>query len=550
MPPFSFESESGPAVPATGVVPSADDIRDDGELLRDYRACADESAFRCLVRRHLPAVWSAARRLVNGDGALAEDISQEVFSHLAIHAAKLPPRVVLGGWLHRHTCFTAAKTLRTASRRRSREQLAADMHDSPSQPPHPSTGSSPWPDLAPHLDAALNALPAADRDAVVLRFFEKRDFPTIAAALGTSEDAVRMRTNRALEKLRRLLGRHQRDGALTVAVLAMLLRENSVAAPPAAAGAAVRVASTALARAAVAPAAAGGAAFLSALRSARPAMLGGAGLVLAVGAAWYLKGMLDRTGETKPRDAAAEWSGNTPPSASSTALPKPGGVDITVDYILVPQSQALSILNQRWNGDGDTELRASLLSQCGSGAPGPNASAGAGTGGIRLANSLTGTGSGSGRISLEDVQQVHPRTGLEPAGPFLLSWTPPVNGKRPEESEFRKVGTILSIQASPSDDGQWCSLGILGTHHYARPREISWPVNPQSGGAGQAPAAVATEFSEAGTESYFLLRQGTSRLFQSSQLPPQPETQSSTGGMETASTWLFAFVTVQPATQP
>ena len=157
---------------------------DDASLLREYCADRAETAFRCLVERHLPAVWSAARRMVNGDAALAEDIAQEVFSHLAVHATKLPPRVVLGGWLHRHTCFTAAKAVRAASRRRAREQQAAAMTA--------PDAADPWPDIAPHLDATLNSLPAADRDAVVLRFFEKRHFRTVkTAARKRSEDRRR-----------------------------------------------------------------------------------------------------------------------------------------------------------------------------------------------------------------------------------------------------------------------------------------------------------------------------------------------------------------------
>lgn len=214
---------------------------DDTALLRDYCVSCDEQAFRLLVDRHLPAVWSAARRMANNDAALADDITQEVFAHLAATAAKLPPRVVLGGWLHRHTCFTAAKAIRTAARRRARELThAAAMNAAP----EPDL----WPGIAPHLDAALDSLPSADRDAVVLRFFEKRDFRAIATALGTSEDAARMRTARALEKLRSRLGKH--SALLTVALLTSLLAEKSLAAPPA--GIAAQVVQSSLARAAAA----------------------------------------------------------------------------------------------------------------------------------------------------------------------------------------------------------------------------------------------------------------------------------------------------------
>ncbi len=46
-----------------------------------------------------------------------------------------------------------------------------------------------------------------DRTALLLRFFEHYDFQTVGRALGSSEDAARMRVTRALEKLEVLLKR-------------------------------------------------------------------------------------------------------------------------------------------------------------------------------------------------------------------------------------------------------------------------------------------------------------------------------------------------------
>ena len=55
----------------------------DAALFQRYQTAPDGEAFRQLVDRHLPLVWSTARRLANGDAALAEDISQIVFSDFA-----------------------------------------------------------------------------------------------------------------------------------------------------------------------------------------------------------------------------------------------------------------------------------------------------------------------------------------------------------------------------------------------------------------------------------------------------------------------------------
>ena len=77
--------------------------------VRSYVAGSDR-AFGVLVGRHLPAVFSGAMRRVNGERALAEDVTQQVFADLARKARSLPPDVVLAGWLHRHTGFIALKS--------------------------------------------------------------------------------------------------------------------------------------------------------------------------------------------------------------------------------------------------------------------------------------------------------------------------------------------------------------------------------------------------------------------------------------------------------
>jgi hypothetical protein len=69
-----------------------------------------------------------------------------------------------------------------------------------------------------------------DREAVLLRFFEGRAFGEIGAALRVSEDAARVRVNRALEKLRELL--EKRGVASTAAALGGLLAGNAAVAAP------------------------------------------------------------------------------------------------------------------------------------------------------------------------------------------------------------------------------------------------------------------------------------------------------------------------------
>jgi len=192
-------------------------MTEDEKLLAEYSQTQSEAAFREIVSRYLNLVYSTALRLVAGDTHRAEDVAQTVFVALAGNAGKLPPKVMLGGWLHRHTCFVAANTMRGERRRLAREREAVEMNSLDD-----NTGAD-FLQLAPLLDETINQLDEADRTAILLRFFEQKDFRVIGERLESSEDAARMRVNRAVEKLRELLaqgGIRTTSGALSAAIAA------------------------------------------------------------------------------------------------------------------------------------------------------------------------------------------------------------------------------------------------------------------------------------------------------------------------------------------
>ena len=78
------------------------------------------------------------------------------------------------------------------------------------------------------IDEALNESGEADREAIVLRYFESYEFALVGAALGVSENAARMRVDRALDKLRAVL--QKRGVAASAAALAGALAESSATA--------------------------------------------------------------------------------------------------------------------------------------------------------------------------------------------------------------------------------------------------------------------------------------------------------------------------------
>jgi RNA polymerase sigma factor (sigma-70 family) len=200
------------------------------QLLADYAENGSEAAFGELVRRYIDLVFSTALRLVGGDKHRAEDVAQTVFMDLARRASKLHRETMLGGWLHRDTCFVAAKLMRGERRRRLRERQAAEMNAL-------NHADTDFVQAIPLLDQAINELGDEDRQAILLRFYERMDLRSVGQALGGSENAAQKRVSRALEQLHTILSR--RGVALSVAALGAGLGSEAVTAAPGALAASI-----------------------------------------------------------------------------------------------------------------------------------------------------------------------------------------------------------------------------------------------------------------------------------------------------------------------
>ena len=132
-----------------------------------------------------------------------------------------------------------------------------------------------WTQLQPVIDDAMHLLNEQDREAVLLRHFENRSYAEIASDLGLTENAARMRVERALEKLRTVLTK--RGMGSTLAVLAALLAANAVTAAPV--GLSAKVVGASLAGAA---AAGGASTFLPWLAASKPKLAATAAIVATV----------------------------------------------------------------------------------------------------------------------------------------------------------------------------------------------------------------------------------------------------------------------------
>ncbi|EEF59259.1 RNA polymerase, sigma-24 subunit, ECF subfamily [Pedosphaera parvula Ellin514] len=208
-------------------------------MLRRFADENSSEAFAELVRRHIPLVYSTALRQLNGDSGLAQDVTQSVFIDLARKASGLKNRVSITGWLYTSTHYAAAKAVRGESRRREREQEAHRMQELSK-----SESEVDWSATSRVLDELMHQLKEGDREAILLRYFEDRPFAEVGTSLGVSENAARMRVERALEKLRNLLT--GRGIVLTGTALAAGLASQSTSAVPAGLAKAVIESSSAL----------------------------------------------------------------------------------------------------------------------------------------------------------------------------------------------------------------------------------------------------------------------------------------------------------------
>lgn len=173
-------------------------------------ASGDEQAFRTLFARHATA---ALAFLVSSTGSreAAEDLLQETFARVFRHREdwrrNLGETDSFRAWL-----FAIARNLaRDASRRAAvRRRVADDPERVLPARPTPTTPQQELEHehLARDLTAALAELPEAQREAFVLARLRELSFEEVAAALGTTVGAAKMRVARATATLAVRLGAH------------------------------------------------------------------------------------------------------------------------------------------------------------------------------------------------------------------------------------------------------------------------------------------------------------------------------------------------------
>jgi RNA polymerase sigma factor (sigma-70 family) len=123
-------------------------------------------------------------------------VTQAVFIAAAREARTLQHCTLVSAWLHRVARNHAAMTVRGEVRRRAREKRMAEMNN------ESQDTAAVWEQLAPFLDECVGELRTEERDALILRFFERKTAREIGERFGLTEEAAQKRVTRALERLR------------------------------------------------------------------------------------------------------------------------------------------------------------------------------------------------------------------------------------------------------------------------------------------------------------------------------------------------------------
>ena len=159
-------------------------------------AQADPARFAELYDRHVDRVYAFVSRRTH-DRATAEDITSEVFERALEHLGRFEWRgVPFVAWLFRMAANAIADRWREDAR---------DSRDAPADIPDPGEVEDIERRLV--LFQLVDRLPSAQRQVIQMRFLEEKSIREIATAIGRSEGAVKQLQLRALENLRKEMGR-------------------------------------------------------------------------------------------------------------------------------------------------------------------------------------------------------------------------------------------------------------------------------------------------------------------------------------------------------
>jgi len=172
------------------------DTTEDDRLLIDA-ARADSARFVEIYERYVDRVYAYISRRIQ-DRAAAEDITSQVFEQALRTIERFEWRgVPVSAWLFR----IAANALADHWRERAR-----DAHEA--LPDVPDSQELEDIDRRIALHQQVERLPDLQRQVIHMRFIDEKSIREVAATLDRSEGAVKQLQLRALQNLRKNMGRH------------------------------------------------------------------------------------------------------------------------------------------------------------------------------------------------------------------------------------------------------------------------------------------------------------------------------------------------------
>lgn len=163
----------------------------------------DAAAFQGVYRAISERIYGFLVRST-GDRATADDLLQEVF--LKIHRARHTYRSgspVLP-WAFAIARHAAVSRARSAGRRSRREEVREDLSDAPAPPESEGAADDPRLD---EVQAAIDELPEAQREALLLLNVSGLTLKEAAEATGATVGAIKLRAHRAYEAVRARLAK-------------------------------------------------------------------------------------------------------------------------------------------------------------------------------------------------------------------------------------------------------------------------------------------------------------------------------------------------------
>ena len=175
--------------------------------------------FEVLVRRHNQRLFRAARAIVRSD-VEAEDVLQQTWLEIFRHLGQFRGDAQFTTWATRIAVNAALAHAR-------KQPVIAEIVDSPDHTMPDDAVSNI--ELGKILERCLADLPQGSREVMVLRDVLELDTAETAAALGVSEEAVRVRLHRARAAVAaslvdRMDGVYKFDGARCDRITASVMR--------------------------------------------------------------------------------------------------------------------------------------------------------------------------------------------------------------------------------------------------------------------------------------------------------------------------------------